>query len=148
MHKKHVFLSYCHDNYEVVSKLYNHLETLGEKVWWDRNIMPGQNLKSEITKAILDSYAIIICFSNELYSKYKSGVFPELREAISIYREYPSSTIFIIPIRLSECQIPYIEIDSTTRMDNLLYIDFFPETKQFDIAKKIVQSLKKAPEHP
>jgi len=148
MLKKHVFLSYCHDNYEIVSKLHNYLKKLGEQVWWDKNILPGQNLKEEITKAIIDSYAIIFCFSKELYSKDKSGVFPELREAISIYREYPSSTIYIIPVRLSECKIPYIEIDSTTRMDNLLYIDFYPETNQLDTAKKIVNSLKKSPEHP
>lgn len=148
MSKKHAFISYCHDDDKIVSELYDNLIAAGENLWWDKDILPGQDWKIEISNAIQESYAIIICFSREIESRYKSGIYPELRDAVSIFREYAPSSIFIIPVRLSHCKIPFITIDSTTQISDLQYIDFFPQSKRANSIQKIVQSLKMCQEHP
>ena len=62
---KHVFLSYCRDNKDQVSPLRDALVAAGEPVWWDQEILPGQDWKMEIRKAMRNSYAVILCLSEE-----------------------------------------------------------------------------------
>ena len=47
MPKKHVFLSYCHDNEAEVGQLRADLLAEGEAVWWDKDILAGQDWKQE-----------------------------------------------------------------------------------------------------
>ena len=48
MSKTHVFLSYCRDNKAEVQRLHDELVVAGEPVWWDQDILPGQDWKTEI----------------------------------------------------------------------------------------------------
>ena len=95
--KRHVFLSYCHDNKEEVTQLREQLAAMGEEVWWDEDILPGQNWKMAIREAMHDAYAVIAVFSKETDERKQSGMFPELRDAIDAYRVYPPGSIFLIP---------------------------------------------------
>src|SRR5689334_9700214 len=106
MKKKHVFLSYCRDNMDQVARLRGDLSAAGESVWWDQDIQPGQDWKLEIRQAMKDAYAVVLCFSKESQARNRSGIYPEALDAISAYREYAPGSIFLIPVRLSECEIP------------------------------------------
>src|ERR1700694_2524391 len=86
------------------------LVAAGEKVWWDDDIHPGQQWKLEIQKAMRDSYAVVLCLSKELSARVSSGVYPEVKDAIAAYRRYAPGSIFLIPVRLSDCEIPLMEI--------------------------------------
>jgi hypothetical protein len=146
--KKHVFLSYCRDNDEQVRTLHDDLRTAGEDVWWDKDILPGQKWKLEIRKAIKNSYAVVLCFSKELTARLESGVYPEVDHALSIYRRQTPGSIFLIPVRVSDCEIPDIDIDDRRDIGDLTYVDLFPALKRADGLKRLLQALKSAPGHP
>jgi len=126
MAKKHVFLSYCRDNTAEAAQLREKLIASGEVVWWDQDIKAGQDWKYEIRKAMNNAYAVVFCISKETDARTTSGIYPEALDAIAIYRECAPGSIFLIPVRLSECEIPPIEIDTTRTLSRLQYVDLFP----------------------
>ncbi len=114
---RQVFISYCRDNLVEVAALRERLVRAGELVWWDQDILPGADWKLAIRRAMRQSYAVICCLSEELVGRSKSGVYPELADAIAALRERPQGDIFLIPVRLSDCSVPQIEIDDTRSLD-------------------------------
>lgn len=146
--KKHLFLSYCRDNRAEVSKLHGDLVAAGEAVWWDQEILGGQDWKHEIRKAMRDAYTVVLCLSTETADRITSGVYPEVLDAIAAYREYAPGSVFLIPVRLSDCEIPLIEIDGTRKLDRLQYVDLFPASQRASGLQQLVKSLKAAPLHP
>lgn len=77
-----------------------------------------------------------------------SGAFPEIRDAIGVYRELAPGGIFIIPVRLSECEAPSFEIDATTTLEDLELVDLFPEARRPDGLRRLVAALRALPGHP
>lgn len=142
--QKHVFLSYCHDNFEQARQLHDALAEQGFDVWWDRNILPGQDWKREIRTAIKRSFAVIACFSREVTARDSTGMYPELRSAIGVYCEQAPGSVFLIPVRFSFCDIPELEIDSTRTLKDLQYADLFPAEKWNDRLAELAVSLRTA----
>ena len=67
--------------------------------------MPGQQWQMEIPKAVHDADIVLICLSRQ--SVAKSGyVQKEIKFALDAADEKPEGTIFLIPAKLSECDIP------------------------------------------
>jgi hypothetical protein len=146
--RKHLFLSYCHDNQAEVAKLRDDLIAAGEAVWWDQDILGGQDWKHEIRKAMRDAYAVVFCLSSKTADRITSAIYPEVLDAIAAYREYTPGSIFLIPVRLSDCEIPLIEIDGTRTLDRLQYVDLFPAGYRAAGFGKLLRSLKATPLHP
>ncbi|MEM6252834.1 MAG: toll/interleukin-1 receptor domain-containing protein [Cyanobacteria bacterium P01_D01_bin.156] len=148
MAKKHVFLSYCRDNADEVGRLHGELTAAGESVWWDQDILPGQDWKLEIRKAMRDAYAVLLCLSKETSARTTSGIYPEALDAINMLRDYPPGDIFLIPVRLSECEIPMIEIDGIRTLDRLQFVDLFPDDRRDVVFQKLIRALRVASHHP
>lgn len=146
--KKHVFLSYCHDNQAEVAKLHDDLIAAGEAVWWDQDLLPGQDWKLEIRKAMRNAYAVVLCLSEETAHRITSGIYPEVLDAIAAYREYAPGSVFLIPVRLSDCEIPLIEIDATRTLDRLQFVDLFPPDRRRAGLERLLKALQAAPFHP
>jgi len=146
--KRHVFISYCHDNTVEVARLRSELLAAGEPVWWDQDIAAGQDWKLEIRRAIKGAYAILLCLSEESEKRKTSGIYPEAAEAIAAYREYAPGSIFLIPVRLSDCEIPPVEIDSTRLLDRLQYVDLFPASKRSSGLTRLLEAIRGSPDHP
>jgi len=144
---KHIFLAYCHSNARDVAKLRDELVAAGENVWWDKDILPGNDWKQEIRRAMKTSYAVVLCVSKELATRSKSGIYPEILEAVAAFRQHAPGSIFLIPVRLSKCEIPDIEIDATRTLDQIQFVDLFPASKREYGLKRLLQSLKAAPGH-
>ena len=89
-----------------VKQLREDLIQAGEPVWWDGELNAGQVWKREIRQAIKDSYAVVLCFSGRSQQRHRSGLYPEAADAIEVYREYRPGSIFLIPVRLSGCEVP------------------------------------------
>lgn len=148
MPKKHVFISYCHDNKKDVRRLRDDLIREGELVWWDEEILPGGDWKLEIKQAMKCAYAVLLCLSNEAGARTRAGNYPEARDAVEYFREYPPGSLFLIPIRLSECEIPLIQIDGMNMLDSLQHVDLFPPSKWAEGLDRLIKALQMAPEHP
>jgi len=144
----HVFLSYAHVDRPLAERLRKDLRAAGEQVWWDEDILPGQDWKAAIRDALKRSYAVVACFTAEAVARARSGMQPELLDAIDIFRHYTLGSIFIVPVRFSECVIPPLEIDATRTFDRLQYVDLFPRAKRAAGLKRLLAALQEAPYHP
>jgi hypothetical protein len=144
----HIFISYCHDNLAEVAQLRADLMSAGENVWWDKDIKPGQDWKFAIRQAMKQSYAVVLCLSEESQKRKVSGIYPEAMDAIAAYRDYSPGSVFLIPVRLSNCEIPPIEIDATRTLERLQYIDLFPASSWNDGISGLVEAIQLSPHHP
>jgi len=122
-----VFVSYCRDNLQEASRLREDLTQAGFSVWWDQDILGGQDWKQAIDTAMEKCRAVVVCFSKEVSDRDRSGIYPELANAVEKYRSLKPGQTFILPIRFSECEIPYIKFDATRRLADIQYIDLFPD---------------------
>ena len=137
-----VFLSYCRDNDVAVRQLYDELTAAGHAVWRDQeSLLPGMDWKHEIRRALRRAYAVVICSSQEVAARHQSGIYPEALLAVEEYRLLPPGSIYLIPVRLSECEIPPIELTPTRTLQDLHYEDLFPPDHRPAALARLLQSL-------
>ncbi len=139
-----VFLSYSHKNDTEAKELRETLLASGFDVWWDKMILPGQDWKFEIRKAMKRCGAVLLCLSTEAATGSTSGIYPEALDAIAVYREHKPGEIFLIPVRFSDYEIPPFEIDGSRTLDRLQHVDLFPPEKREDGVKRLLEALRKA----
>jgi TIR domain len=102
----HVFIAYAHDDKKAIRNLYNRMAREGVQVWLDEEkILPGQDWEYEIRKAIRRSDVIIVCLSKQ-FSRQRGYRQKELRIALEEANLLPEGAVFIIPVRLEECEVP------------------------------------------
>ena len=101
-----IFLAHANEDKEAVLKLYDLLNKSGYKPWMDKkDLVGGQEWKSVIQEEIAKSQLFVACFSR--HSTKKQGfVQREFRMALTNAADRPPGSIYIIPIRLDECEIP------------------------------------------
>ena len=101
-----VFLCHATIDRPMVKDLYRYLKRRSILPWLDsENLLPGQDWRIEIPKAIASSDVILICLSQEAIDK-QGYVQKEIRFALDKAAEIPEGRIFIIPVRLEECTVP------------------------------------------
>jgi len=133
---KNVFISYAKEDFKHAKKLYNDLKKAGISPWLDKyNILPGQNWKYKITKAIENSIFFIAVLSSNSLNK-KGYVQKELKKALDILDEYPHDKEFIIPVRIEDC------IPEDEKLQNIHFADLF-EDYDFSISQ-IIQVIKQS----
>ncbi|HKY28208.1 MAG TPA: DnaJ C-terminal domain-containing protein [Pyrinomonadaceae bacterium] len=101
-----VFLCHSSGDKPAVRKIYHRLLADGVSAWLDEeNLLPGQRWEQEIPKAVRDSDVVIVCLSQSSINK-KGYLQKEIRYALDVADEQPEGTIFLIPLKLEECDIP------------------------------------------
>jgi formylglycine-generating enzyme required for sulfatase activity len=127
-----VFLCHASQDKPAVRELYKRLAA--EKwidPWLDEEkILPGQDWNHEIEKAIRSADAILICLSIKSVSK-EGYVQKEIKGALDIAAEIPDGTIFIVPLRLEECEVP-------TPLSKWQWVDLFTP----NVHEKLIKSLR------
>jgi hypothetical protein len=122
----HVFLSYCREDERAVRRIYSELTDAEHEVWWDQRLKPGEDWRAGIHSAIQKAYAVLVFFSKATQEREESGVFPELSEAIELYRRLsPKSAPFLIPVRLSDCDVPDLFLGEASWFNTLQRLDLF-----------------------
>jgi hypothetical protein len=106
-HSLKVFLCYASQDKPVARELAQRLFSEGWINPWldEKNLLPGQDWRLKIEKAIETSDIVIIFLSSNSVSK-EGFVQKELRYAKEIALEKPAETIFLIPLRLDESETP------------------------------------------
>jgi len=101
-----VFIAYVREDYAAAAKLYEALEAAGLQPWLDaEKLLPGQNWRGGVERAIDNSDFFIACFSSK--SVRKRGQFPyEVRYALRTADRMPLDDVFILPVCLAECAVP------------------------------------------
>lgn len=102
-----VFLSYSSRDKKVVRELSKRLINEGWIDTWqdEKNLLPGQDWRVKIEEAVENSDIVIVCLSE---NSITDGGFvqKELRYAREIALEKPDDSIFIIPLRFNDVEVP------------------------------------------
>ena len=115
-----IFISYAREDEKAAKKIYDDLKAAGHKPWIDtKDLKPGERWKSSIKKAIVGSKYFLALISSHSIDK-RGFVQSELKIALEILDEFPEDAIFIIPVRLDDCQL------QNAKLKELHIIDLFP----------------------
>lgn len=105
MHNK-VFISYAKEDFDFAEKLYNYLEDNDFRPWLDKkSILPGQDWNFTLRKALREANYIILLLSNTSVQK-RGYIQREFKLALDYYEEKLEDDIYLIPLKISECEIP------------------------------------------
>lgn len=117
--KSKIFLSYAHEDIGMAKRIYEDLKRFGLDVWIDyENLLPGQLWKTTIEKTIKGSQYYLLLLST--YSVTKRGfIQKEMRIAYEVLEQCSENDIYIIPVRLDECEPPI-------KIGEINWIDLFP----------------------
>ena len=123
-----VFISYAREDAASALRLYSDLREFGLQPWLDQeDLLPGQNWRVAVTRAIEDSRYFIAVISSRSVNR-RGFVNKEIVEALEILDTFPEADVYLIPARLDECQ------PSHTKLRSLNWVDMFPDW-QAGIAK-------------
>lgn len=101
-----VFLCHASNDKPAVRELYRRLTADGFAPWLDEEkLLAGHDWEHEIRKAVRSSDVVIVCLSRKAITK-EGFVQKEIRVALDMAEEKLDSTIFLIPLRLEECDVP------------------------------------------
>lgn len=101
-----VFLCHSSNDKPHVRQLYKRLKSDRFDPWLDEEkLIPGQNWRREIPKAVKNSDVVIVCLSRNSITK-EGYVQKEITFALDLADEKPESIIFLIPLKLEECSVP------------------------------------------
>ena len=101
-----VFLCHASGDKPAVRELYRRLSIPGVDPWLDEeNLLAGQDWEREIKNAVRNSDAVIVCLSRQSVTK-EGYVRKEIQEALEVTKEKTAGTIFLIPLKLEECDVP------------------------------------------
>jgi cold shock CspA family protein len=101
-----VFLCHSSNDKPLVRKLYQRLKSDNFDPWLDEEkLLPGQDWKQEIPKAVHKADVVIVCLSRGSITK-TGYVQKEITYALDVAEEQPEGTIFLIPLKLEECEVP------------------------------------------
>jgi hypothetical protein len=105
-----IFLAHASEDKPQVREIHARLKSRGLHPWLDEvDLIPGQNWQVEIQKAIRASDIFAACLSQR--SVNKSGyVQKEFRAALNTYAEKPPDAVYLIPLKLTECDIPDLQL--------------------------------------
>jgi len=114
------FLCYAKDDKPKVLPLYNRLLTSEVDVWFDEEkLLGGQNWQQEIPNAVKRSDVFIVCLSKKSIDK-EGYIQKEIKFALDMADEKAEGSIYIIPVRLEDCEVP-------ERFNKIQWTDFFEE---------------------
>jgi len=104
--KLNIFLAHASEDKETVRVLYHRFQEDGIDPWLDEeNLLPGENWRREIPKAVRNADAVLVCLSNN--SVDKDGYFQnEIQFALDAAKKHSDDPIYLIPLKLEECQVP------------------------------------------
>jgi GntR family transcriptional regulator len=139
----HAFISYVREDSHQVDQLQQTLEAAGVPVWRDTaDLWPGEDWRVKIRRAITDNALVFIaCFSQASISRRKSYMNAELELAIREMQLRPPDDPWLIPVRLSECEIPDREIGASRTLTSIQRADLFGDRADEDTARLVAAIL-------
>jgi len=141
--KERIFLAHAREDKVAIDDLYRRLQERGFYPWLDKkDLLPGKLWQDEIPKAIKASGVFLACLSMQSVRK-QSYVQREFRTALLSYAERPHDSIYLIPVRLDDCEVPNIRIASLEiGLKEFNWVDLF-EANGFELlVSAIEQALK------
>jgi hypothetical protein len=136
-----IFMSYARDDEEEIKLIYRRLQNEGCRPWMDQfDILPGENWERSIKSAIQKADFFLFFLSN--YSVNRRGFLQkEIRLALDAWNGMLMSDIYLIPMRLSPCQIP-------DELSSFQWVDYFDDSGWAKLVLAIEAGLKRRKNDP
>lgn len=131
-----VFLCHASEDKPEVRELYRRLNAEGWiDVWLDEmKILPGQEWDLEIEKAVEDANVVVVCISSRSVEK-EGYIQSQLRTVLNVAEEKPEGAIFVIPLKLDNCETP-------RRLKIWQWVDYFPSSQLDWAYQRLLESFK------
>jgi hypothetical protein len=101
-----VFLCHSSADKPIARHLYSRLKADGFAPWLDvEDLIPGQDWQEEIPAVVRACHAVVVCLSRSSVTK-EGYMQKEIRIALDTAEEKPPGTIFLIPARIEEVEVP------------------------------------------
>ncbi|WP_430013581.1 SUMF1/EgtB/PvdO family nonheme iron enzyme [Microcystis ichthyoblabe FBCC-A1114] len=142
-----IFLAHASEDKPAVLALHERLKQAGYKPWLDeKDLIPGQIWRDEIPKAIKASQIFLACLSGKSANK-QGYIQRELRIALDTLGEMLPGTIFFIPMRLEECEIPDLRLAEVgLNLRDIHRLDYWEEDGFEQLERAIGYQFKLEPE--
>jgi hypothetical protein len=128
--KRQIFLCYAQEDEEKANHLYQELFDAGFKPWMDKkDILPGEQWEFCIPRAIRRSDFFLACLSANSVTK-RGYLQKEIKEALDIWDEMLEDDIYLIPVRLEDCEVP-------ERLHDFQWVNLFEEDGWTRLVKAI-----------
>lgn len=130
-YKTQIFLSYAYEDRDKIIEISQQLAKAGYETWVDvMNLLPGQDWEVEIRKALKNSEFVLIFLSQNSTTK-EGYIQKEIKSALRLADEKPEGTIFVVPIKLEDVEIP-------ESLKHIQWLEFY----RSDGWEKLLRSLK------
>lgn len=104
--KLRVFLCHASEDKPVVRDIYQKLVHYNIEPWLDeKNLLPGENWEQLIPDVLHLCDVVLLCLSRTFLKKEGYGQY-EVRTLLEVAKLKPPGTIYLIPFRLEECDMP------------------------------------------
>src|SRR5205085_2217791 len=100
-----VFLSYSRKDQEKVDDLVRKLKSKGIRTWLDRQDIVGGEWRPSIKRGLRQSNFFLACLSHNTDQRGEVLQY-EYDSALEIQRDRLEGDIYLIPVRLEECEVP------------------------------------------
>lgn len=136
---QHAFVSYVREDADAVDQLVSVLQAASIPVWKDtENLWPGEDWQQKIREAIEDgSLAFIACFSTSSVQKAKTYMNAELNLAVEQIRLMRPGRVWLLPVRLDDCELPHFDLGGSRTLDSLQRIDLFGPKREANLARLV-----------
>ena len=144
-----IFLAHASEDKPAVFALYERLKAAVYKPWLDKKgLIPGQIWRDEIPKAIKASDIFVACLSSQSASK-RGYIQREFRIALDTLGEMPSGTIYFIPMRLDNCEIPDLRLsEGGLNLRDIHWLDYWEADGFEQLERAITHQFTFDPEEP
>jgi ActR/RegA family two-component response regulator len=126
-----IFLSYQYEDRKQVEALYHRLTERGFIPWMDVNSTLRGKWEPQTQKAINESDYLLACFSSGSLRKKQSVFRKELALALKIQKSLFRAEVFLIPVKLTECEIP-------EEFERFQYINLFEKDGFHKLVKVLI----------
>jgi hypothetical protein len=124
------FLCHSSQDKEQIRRIYRDLKKAGMMPWLDEeHILPGQPWEETLKDAVRTADVVLTCLSSSSVTK-KGYVQKEIREVLEVALELPADQIFVIPVRLDDCEVP-------RELRKWQYVDLFAENGFFKLLRPL-----------
>ncbi|MGV3631737.1 MAG: TIR domain-containing protein [Bacteroidota bacterium] len=124
-----IFISYAKEDIHFAEQIYSYLENLGFEPWLDKKkLLPGQDWRFHIQDALHKADFIILLLSETSVDK-RGYVQREFRQALDYYEDKLDSDIYIIPIKINDCEVPQ-------KLTRFQWIEY--DQKNLDLIQKAI----------
>ena len=123
-----IFLAYAREDQEQVFQLYDQLKNRGFDPWvYKIDLVPGQLWRTEIPESIKSAKVFLACLSKVAVAK-ESYLQREFRIALSAYADLSPGTLYLVPVRLDDCEVPDLHLsDLELKLSDFQWVDLFEE---------------------